>query len=114
MSTTTVSDSAHCMRKKHTKLSSSRFGVGLQQFVYDSVKIHQASIFPQVVLWFSKEDVRLAIATFDANFPRLCQRAHDLDFVVETYQELGPESGNAKREPTNVEMWEHRSGKADE
>ena len=96
MSTTTVSDPAHRVKEKLTELPSSGFGIGLQQFVYDSIEVHQAGVLPQVVLWFSKENIRLAIAAPYADFPRLRQRTHDLDFVVENCKTLGPEPGRQK------------------
>ena len=89
MSTTTKNDFMHHMKKELTKFPSSRFGIGFQQLVYHSVEIHQAGVLPQVILRFSKEDVRIAIATTDGNFPRLRKRAHNLDFVVENCENLG-------------------------
>ena len=81
------------MEEEHTELASSRFRVRLQQFVYDSIEIHQAGVLPQVVLWFSEENIRLAIASSYANFPWLRQRTHDLDFVVEIYKSQAQNPG---------------------
>lgn len=100
MSTTTVSDPAHYLKENLTKLPSSRFGIGFQQFVYNPVEVHQAGILPQVVLWFSEEDIRLAIATSYADFPWLRQRTHDFDLIVQNCKKLGPEAWKAKIEPT--------------
>ena len=98
MSTATVSNHAHRVMERLTKLSPSRFGISFQQFVYDSVEIHQASILPQVILWFSKENIRLTVAASDADFPRLRQRAHYFDLVVENCQKLGQKSRKLKGE----------------
>ena len=57
MSTTTVSDPNDRVEEKLTEFPPSRFGIGLQQFVYNSVEIHQAGVLPQVVLRFSKENI---------------------------------------------------------
>ena len=57
MSATTVSDPNDRVEEKLTEFPPSRFGIGLQQFVYNSVEIHQAGVLPQVVLRFSKENI---------------------------------------------------------
>ena len=45
------------LEEKLTQFPSTRFGIGFQQFVNNSVEVHQAGILPQVVFWFSKEDI---------------------------------------------------------
>jgi len=99
--------------EKLTEFSSTRFRVGLQQFVYNTIEVHQPGVLPQIVFRFSEEDIRLAVTASYADFPWLRQGAHYLDFVVENCQKLGTESGKIRVQLTNIRRWERLSGKAD-
>ena len=56
-----------------TELASARVRIHIENFVDDRVKVHEPSIFSQVVLRFAQECIGLAVATVDGDFTRLCE-----------------------------------------
>lgn len=70
---------------KPTQLPTSGFNVGFEEFVDDSIEVHQAGIFPQIILRFSKEHVYLTITPSDGNFPRFSKGSHDVYLVEKFY-----------------------------
>lgn len=66
---------------RHTELASAGVGIHVEDFVDDGVEVHEPGIFSQVVFWLAQKCVFLTIATMNCDFPRLCERLHDINVI---------------------------------
>ena len=63
-----VNNSRLLCEGKLTQLTSARLRICFEKLVDDSVEIHQASVFPQIIFRLSEEHVNLTVAASDGNF----------------------------------------------
>lgn len=78
-----VSDEVSGTYRSLTELPSARFRIRLEQFVDDSIEVHQPCILAQIILGLPKEHIYLAVATLNGELARPSQGSHNVNVVME-------------------------------
>jgi hypothetical protein len=67
----------------YTELSATGVGILLEQFVDDTVELHETSILAKIVFWFDQEGISNAVASSNGNLSWFLHRIHDIHFILD-------------------------------